>query len=789
MADYKVTLTSNGADLLAKCIAGKELKFTSIQMGDGEAGGAFDDVTQIVSLKKTLPISAIARTGAKVNVKAVLDFTSITDSFQWKEVALIAEDPDTHAEVVYCYGNAGDKGDWITGGVSATAKSINITALVSSVSSVTAEIDNTKIYATLESLTTKADADLSNVDPTVLKDAVEASGVKTELPGNVVYYDPDDVTPSPVIPRDADTLEHHPADYFAAAADLAAHEADAVSHVTADDRAGWDAKLDAGEAAPPEGLPTSDVRTAAVRAGESIRAGDVVNVSGGTAYRDVVAQANVENVLRTVAHTGTACTKLNSRYSVIATMAAADSSNLFLVRNSDGGVASVGTYQGSGTDGVKHISILRLSDTQFVVQFVYFTTLRTVLCTVSGTNITTGEAKDITSVFNKTEKSVELGGNRWIAIYDFSGLRVVPMRLSGGAPAAGTIYALPSNTGANYISACRLPDAENGDKRVCVCFADTGDGNKCKAVIVTVNSANAVTFGEVVTFASDGINGDKDPIQCCEYRGNVIVTYNASTRGRAMVLTVSGEAISTNSSVELLNGNITYPFVSTDGSIVVMGYSLNAMCADVNDMGITLAEKYRFAQINASHTSIIPISEKRFLLVYADFDNSSYGTTTILEVSGNQIAGSFQDNSCDAIALDAGEGGQSIRVAYNGMVQLAGANAGDWINSDGVMAYCPVDGWLKVLPEWECRYVHGEFVGPAAGEIVEVNVGFCPKAIMITQMSSSIGATMVIKDGTYYIGGSGSSNYQRAVKLLENGFSIGYAQYGATEPFVYMAFK
>ena len=159
MADYHVTLTSAGAELLAKCLAGKTLRFTGVQLGDGEAMGAFEDITALASLKKVLPVSSIARTGTKANVKAVLDYTSITEDFQWKEVGLIAADPDTGGEVLYCYGNAGSKGDWITGGTAATAKSINLTALVSNLASVTAVIDNATIYAA---------ADLSNVPATAL---------------------------------------------------------------------------------------------------------------------------------------------------------------------------------------------------------------------------------------------------------------------------------------------------------------------------------------------------------------------------------------------------------------------------------------------------------------------------------------------------------------------------------------------------------------------------------------------------------------------------------------------
>ncbi|WP_281692981.1 hypothetical protein [Agathobaculum desmolans] len=169
MANYHITPTGAGAELLTKCMeGGKTLSFTSIQMGDGDAPNSdFSQVAALASVKKTLPVAAIARSGATVTCTAKLDYTEITEDFQWKEVGLIAKDPDTQTDVVFCYGNAGDQGDWITGGVAASAKNINISTIVSTEANVTAVIDNTKTYAMV---------DLTNVSDANLKTAVERSG-------------------------------------------------------------------------------------------------------------------------------------------------------------------------------------------------------------------------------------------------------------------------------------------------------------------------------------------------------------------------------------------------------------------------------------------------------------------------------------------------------------------------------------------------------------------------------------------------------------------------------------
>ena len=79
-------------------------------------------------------------------------------------------------------------------------------------------------------------------------------------------------------------------------------------------------------------------------------------------------------------------------------------------------------------------------------------------------------------------------------------------------PSITTLYGGKSLSGIrpSNISATRIPDDNSGNKRVCICFSDTGDGNKGKAVIATVDSANAVTFGDVVTV----INSTAHQIPC-----------------------------------------------------------------------------------------------------------------------------------------------------------------------------------------------------------------------------------------------------------------------------------
>ena len=146
----------------------------------------------------------------------------------------------------------------------------------------------------------------------------------------------------------------------------------------------------------------------------------------------------------------------------------------------------------------------------------------------------------------------------------------------------------------------------------------------------------------------------------------------------------------------------------------------------------------------------IAVTDNKVLIAYANNNNSFYGTTTILEVFGNQIAGSFLNNSKDAIALESGKGGDTIKLGFGGYCACEGVTAGQTIDSEGVTAYSPLDGWLKIIPWQEqdepeiAPYVVGEYTGGGSTS-VEIDVGFVPKLIIVKCVS--IGFTTEIQSG------------------------------------------
>ena len=130
----------------------------------------------------------------------------------------------------------------------------------------------------------------------------------------------------------------------------------------------------------------------------------------------------------------------------------------------------------------------------------------------------------------------------------------------------------------------------------------------------------------------------------------------------------------------------------------------------------------------------IAVTDNKVLIAYANNNNSFYGTTTILEVFGNQIAGSFLNNSKDAIALESGEGGDTIKFGFGGYCACEGITAGQTIDSEGVTAYSPLDGWLEIKDPWAKGYVTGEYTGDGnygADKPTVIDVGFSPQLVIV----------------------------------------------------------
>ena len=150
-----IYLTNSGRGLLAKAQAGKLLKFKRIAIGDG-ALSTEENIESLQDLKNeklSLDIQEIKTVqNDTTKISFVLSNKDIEESFCWTELGVIAEDPDTLEEVLYCYGNAGKNGEYISanGGADVLEEQININLITSNAENITAVINESMVFISAE---------------------------------------------------------------------------------------------------------------------------------------------------------------------------------------------------------------------------------------------------------------------------------------------------------------------------------------------------------------------------------------------------------------------------------------------------------------------------------------------------------------------------------------------------------------------------------------------------------------------------------------------------------------
>lgn len=110
----KMTLTNAGQALQTKVLAGAELTFTRIALGDGQLNDQpIVLLTALIHQTASVTVQSVRVIGTSTcQVSGFFSNTTITQGFQWRETGIFAQDPDV-GEILYGYTNAGGAGDYI----------------------------------------------------------------------------------------------------------------------------------------------------------------------------------------------------------------------------------------------------------------------------------------------------------------------------------------------------------------------------------------------------------------------------------------------------------------------------------------------------------------------------------------------------------------------------------------------------------------------------------------------------------------------------------------------------
>ena len=535
------------------------------------------------------------------------------------------------------------------------------------------------------------------------------------------------------------------------------------------------------------------IRSYPVASGQSIQAGDVVDVVEGKAQKSATPVANVETVVNAGAVDCMAACDLNSEYAVVAEAASSGNNHdAHLISKKTGKNVSETVYFNGDT--ISSLALARLSDTQFVVGFASSQNVFLSVGTVSGESINLGS--------RYTLMALQSGWNCDICIVPFSENQafVVTCNGSNNYP-SGSILSISGSTitkGAwthpdgvgrpGVMSAARLPDSD-GKKRVCVCFNDVNDGNKGKAVIATIDSSNVVTWGSVVTIVPSDVNGTS-----CASVGSVIyVVFHTIVYILNDNLSVLGqEKYDTNT-----YSDTRLTLTSFDNFAVGTYFGKNHTDAAVirwDGEKVSISEPYSFSPVGyANYISTARISNDRMIVAYRSAGSGNYGTTTILTVSGNQIAGSFIDGSQDAIALKSGTAGQSIEVIYSGTVAADWVTEGQVITSPGVYGAGVLAGVLQVWgrdrPQ-NTKMATGVFVGrqPTTSDpINNIELGFKPQYIVALSEDNSVARYAALPGLSWRWNKNDVSN-KDGITITDTGFYIPNNATNPNEKYHFVAF-
>lgn len=155
MSIANVFFTKQGKVLQAKCMAGKTLHFTKLELGDGELGSRVpQELKSLISPQLEVPLSKlIALEEGQVKIGGKFNNSNLAAGFYLRELGVYAQDPDTLEEMLYCYGNAGNLAEYISSqGSEIIEKQIDIIALVGNEANVTATINSSLLVVTPEEL-------------------------------------------------------------------------------------------------------------------------------------------------------------------------------------------------------------------------------------------------------------------------------------------------------------------------------------------------------------------------------------------------------------------------------------------------------------------------------------------------------------------------------------------------------------------------------------------------------------------------------------------------------------
>jgi len=275
----------------------------------------------------------------------------------------------------------------------------------------------------------------------------------------------------------------------------------------------------------------------------------------------------------------------------------------------------------------------------------------------------TVSAVEITSVSEAvgTPAVFESASSRYFsAAYDANAQKVVIAYQDQGNSGRGTaIVGTVSGTSISFGSATVFESATTGlytrsvaydanAQKIVVAYRDYGNSSKGTAIVGTV-SGTSISFGSATVFETGG--SDYFSVVYDANAQKVVIAYEDggnSNHGTAVVGTVSGTSISFGSSVVFESANSLWISAVYDASAqkVVIAYEDNgnssygtAIVGTVSGTSISFGTAVVFESANSEKMSAAyDANAQKVVIAYEDRDNNDYGTAIVGTVSGTSIS-------------------------------------------------------------------------------------------------------------------------------------------------------
>lgn len=490
-------------------------------------------------------------------------------------------------------------------------------------------------------------------------------------------------------------------------------------------------------------LLQADIRTLPIAAGNTVVAGDVVDVAGGEICKPFSSFQN------------TKYSPMSGSVQDVSGCALGESSISTLIKV---GTSQISAYPGSitGKGGISYGNNISLGVNAAYPSVKRWDASSPLISYTAGSTfncaIGSGNVASVSTATTNIGRTVPLDATSFVAIYQRQNLMAKVCTVSGTTITPQTEYQLSANIASGTIlSVARLPNGQSGSKRVGVFYVDVSDGSKGKVVIATI-TGNVVSWG-VPTVV---VNISTTECACCADGDYLIIAYKNSSGISMKALLTSGAVVNDSASpLQITGTGASYPCLAVAGGKIVLAYSAPAGTAMVvSRSGVTLNNNagYVFSSGAALYLSVDTMSSDKVVLSFADGGNGNSATNTVLSVLYNKIAGLFVADASQAIALQSGSAGQPVDVVFDGVAEFPGITAGVQIASRGVHGFAPQDGWLWVRPWWWAspRMVHFAFVGTGLFGVANpstITFDFSPKIIVLTS-SETLSSGAIAQIGT-----------------------------------------